>query len=42
VSNLLNHTNRTGFVGNQLSPFFGQPTSAMPARRIEMGLSLMF
>ncbi|MGE3190847.1 MAG: hypothetical protein AB7N90_14290, partial [Vicinamibacterales bacterium] len=42
VSNLLNATNYTSFIGNQLSPFFGQPTNAMPARRMEVGVSVMF
>ena len=42
VSNPFNHVNDNTFVGNQLSPFFGQPTSAGPARRVELGLSLSF
>ncbi|MGE3276548.1 MAG: carboxypeptidase regulatory-like domain-containing protein [Vicinamibacterales bacterium] len=42
VSNLLNATNYTGWVGNQLSSFFGQATNAMPARRVELGVSVMF
>lgn len=40
--NLLNHTNATNFVGVQTSRFFGQPTAALPGRRIETGLRLGF
>ncbi len=42
ASNLLNHTNYNAFVGNLLSPVFGQPTSAGPARRLEIGASISF
>ena len=42
VSNLFNNVNYGTFVGNQLSPFFGQATSAQPARRMEVGLTLGF
>jgi Carboxypeptidase regulatory-like domain len=42
VFNLLNTANYNQFVGNQLSPYFGQPTSAAPPRRIEIGASLSF
>jgi hypothetical protein len=42
VQNLLNRTNYNAFVGNQLSQFFGQATSAAPARRIEVGASISF
>jgi hypothetical protein len=42
ATNLLNRTNFLGYVGNMQSPFFLQPTSAMPARRIEVGASLFF
>jgi hypothetical protein len=42
ASNLFNHTNLNAFVGNQLSPYFGQATSAGPARRIEIGASVSF
>jgi hypothetical protein len=42
ISNLFNHVNYNTFVGNQLSPFFGQATSAGPARRIELGVSVGF
>jgi hypothetical protein len=42
VFNLLNTANYNAFVGNQLSPYFGQPTSAAPPRRLEIGASLSF
>jgi Carboxypeptidase regulatory-like domain len=42
VSNPFNYVNDNAFVGTQLSPFFGQATSAGPARRVELGLSLSF
>jgi hypothetical protein len=42
ISNLFNYVNYNTFIGNQLSPFYGQATSAGPARRIELGMSLGF
>jgi hypothetical protein len=42
VFNLFNTANYNAFVGNQLSPYFGQPTSAAPPRRMEIGASLSF
>jgi hypothetical protein len=42
VFNLLNTANYNTFVGNLLSPYYGQPTSAAPPRRIEIGASLSF
>jgi hypothetical protein len=42
VSNLFNTTNLNAFIGNVQSPYFGQATSAAPARRIEIGASLSF
>jgi hypothetical protein len=42
ISNLFNYVNYNTFVGNQLSPFFGEATSAGPARRIEIGMSIGF
>ena len=42
VSNPFNYVNDNAIVGNQLSPFFGQATSADPARRVELGMSLGF
>jgi hypothetical protein len=40
--NLLNHTNYINYSGNLQSPFFGLPSSAGPARRIEVGLQFGF
>jgi len=42
VQNLFNNTNYNAFIGNQLSSFFGQATSAGPARRVEVGASISF
>jgi len=42
IQNAFNNVNYNAFIGNQLSPFFGTPTSAMPPRRIELGFSLGF
>jgi hypothetical protein len=40
--NLLNHVNYGSYVGNLRSDFFGDPTSAGPARRIEVGMLFGF
>lgn len=40
--NIPNHTNYTKYVGNVQSSFFEQPTSAMPARRIQFTLRAKF
>ena len=40
--NLLNRTNFGSFSGNLLSPFFGLPTSAAQARRLEVGMQFRF
>ena len=42
LANPFNYVNYNRFVGNQLSPYFGRPTSAGPARRVELGMSLAF
>ncbi|HEX5081450.1 MAG TPA: carboxypeptidase regulatory-like domain-containing protein [Blastocatellia bacterium] len=42
ATNVLNHANHTGFSGVLTSPFFGQPTAAMPGRRIETGMRFAF
>jgi hypothetical protein len=42
ATNLLNHTNFMGYSGVMTSPFFGQPTSAGPARKIELGARFGF
>jgi hypothetical protein len=40
--NLLNAVNRVGYSGVMTSPFFGQPTAAMPGRRVDVGLRVGF
>ena len=40
--NLFNTANYNSYVGNLLSPYFGQATSAAPSRRVEIGASLSF
>lgn len=40
--NLLNRTNYLNFSGNRQSPFFQHPTSAGPARRVEVGMQFGF
>lgn len=40
--NVLNHTNPLNYSGVLTSPFFGQATSAGPARRFEIGSRLSF
>lgn len=40
--NLLNRTNFMNFGGNLQSPFFGRPSSAGPARRVEVGMQFAF
>ena len=42
ASNVLNTVAYSNFSGVQTSPLFGQPTSARPARRIEVGTRMMF
>jgi hypothetical protein len=42
ASNLLNHVNPVAFSGVMTSPFFGQPTAAMPGRRLDMGMRIGF
>lgn len=42
VMNAFNNVNYNAFIGNQLSKFYGQATSAMPPRRVEIGFSLGF
>jgi hypothetical protein len=42
AQNLFNHVNPTGYSGVMTSPFFGQPTAAMPARRIDVGMRMGF
>jgi len=40
--NVLNRTNFLNFSGNLQSPFFGSPTSAAQARRVEVGMQFRF
>lgn len=40
--NLLNRTNYLNFSGNLQSPFFALPSSAGPARRVEVGMQFAF
>jgi Carboxypeptidase regulatory-like domain len=42
VFNLFNHFNPTTYAGVETSPFFGQPTAALPGRRVEAGIRLSF
>jgi hypothetical protein len=40
--NVLNRANFQNYAGSLRSPYFGQPTSANPARRIEVGMNFGF
>jgi hypothetical protein len=40
--NVLNHQNDTTYIGIISSPFFGQPVSAQPPRRMQLNLSIKF
>ena len=40
--NLLNRVNYQNYSGSLRSPFYGEPTSAGPARRIELGMMFGF
>ena len=42
AQNLLNQVTPTGYSGVMTSPFFGQPTAAMPGRRIDGGIRVAF
>jgi hypothetical protein len=42
AQNLLNRTNAMGYSGVMTSPFFGQPTAALPGRRVELGARIGF
>jgi hypothetical protein len=41
-SNIFNTVNRVGYSGVMTSPFFGQPTAAMPGRRVDIGIRVGF
>jgi hypothetical protein len=40
--NVLNRVNYSGYVGNLSSPFFGRPTSAQAARRLQLSFRVQF
>jgi hypothetical protein len=40
--NLLNHVNYQNYLGSLSSPFFGQATGSLPARRLQLGLRFQF
>lgn len=42
IQNLFNQTNRQGFIGNRLSPFFLRAISASPARTVRFRLAYSF
>jgi hypothetical protein len=42
AQNLLNTVTPIGYSGVMTSPFFGQPTAAMPGRRIDLGMRVGF
>ena len=42
VNNLTNRTNLMNYSGVQTSPFYGQPTMAQGARRIQASMNLQF
>jgi hypothetical protein len=42
ADNILNNVNYGSFSGNQLSPFFGHPTSAQQPRRLTVGSAFRF
>jgi hypothetical protein len=42
AQNLLNSVTPIGYSGVMTSPFFGQPTAAMPGRRIDVGVRVGF
>ena len=42
AANVLNHVNPMGYSGVMTSPFFGQPTMAGPARKIDLGMKIGF
>ncbi len=42
ASNLFNRVNFGSFNGNLRAPYFGSPTSAGQARRVELGMQFRF
>ena len=42
AQNVLNRVNPMGFSGVLTSPFYGRPTAAAPARKLDLGVRLLF
>ena len=42
ASNVFNTVNPMGYSGVMTSPFFGEPTAAGPARKIDLGMKIGF
>ena len=42
INNLTDHHNYTGYSGVMTSPFYGQPTSVINPRRIDVGMNMTF
>ncbi|HEV8397289.1 MAG TPA: TonB-dependent receptor [Vicinamibacterales bacterium] len=42
VQNVTNHANYAGYSGVLTAPFFGQPTSVLGTRKVDMGVQLSF
>jgi hypothetical protein len=42
AANIFNHVNPMGYSGVMTSPFFGRPTAAGPARKIDLGMRIGF
>jgi hypothetical protein len=42
ISNLTDHHNYTGYSGVITSPFYGQPTSVINPRRVDVGMNMTF
>jgi hypothetical protein len=40
--NATNRVNYVAYIGNLTSPFFGQPVTALPPRRLQLGIRLTF
>jgi hypothetical protein len=42
AQNVTNHSNYTGYSGVVTSPFFGQPTTVLNPRKVELGMRFGF
>jgi hypothetical protein len=42
AANLFNNVNLLGYSGVMTSPFFGRPTAAGPARKLDVGMKIGF